>query len=144
MKQLINGWNTKEVFLLYNFLESYERGSLSSYEKDDQLFKEHPEVKNLEVLFKSISYVTKKKSSKLQDLLPSSGKNEIFLLSHGTPLLSFLYHVRNSIAHGAIEKRGNEVLVVDWCKNRPTNLSARGLISFETIRQFTDILNNIE
>ena len=140
----INGWNDKEIFLLYEFLVSYEKGRLSSYQKDDELFKEHPEIKKVDTLFCSISYSTKDKSSKLKDLFPSSGKNEIYFLSHGTPLLSFLYHLRNSIAHGEIEKKGEEAFVVDWCKNRPTNFSAKGLISFETIKKITEILNKIE
>lgn len=140
----INGWDKKEVFMLYNFLEAYERGNLSTYEKDENLFKEHPEVKDLEFLFNSVSCSFKKKAKMINDQIPATGKNQIFLLRHGTPLLSFLYHVRNSIAHGIIEKRGNEALVVDWCKKHPLNMSARGFISIDTINSFTNILNKIE
>lgn len=143
-KQTINGWNEKEVFVLYGFLEGYERGRLSSFEKDDVLFKEHPELIEFEKLFKSVLCHPKDRSSKLRNLFPSSGKNEIYVLSHGTPLLSFLYHLRNSIAHGEIQKRGEEAFVVDWCKSHPTNVSARGLISLDTIKQFTEILKSIK
>lgn len=146
MNTTINGFTDQEVFDLYAFLEAYEKlYSEQDYQKNEILFEKHPELSELENAYKNINYSSKDNSSLIEKVILPNDSEQMYGLRHGSPLLSFLYHLRNSIAHTIIKKEGERIYIEDKTKNRPRRLSAKGYIqSLDIVKSFTNILNRIK
>lgn len=142
-ERLINGFTDKEVFELNAFLEAYERlYDEQDYQKNETLFTKHPELADLDKSFSSINYSGKDNSSQIVNETLSEDIQQIYGIRHGSPLLSFLYHPRNSIAHANIRKDGTRLYLEDKTKSRPRKLTAKGYIqSIEIVKTITNILN---
>ena len=143
MEQSINGFSPQEVFQLYSFVEAYETAGVKSYKTQRSLFKEHREFKYLLLVFKNvICHYSKSEEMKSIDI--KSMDEEIqFNKNQKGQLLLLLSHLRNSIAHACAIKNGTKVLITDFKVRCPTDFSARGQISLETIKDFTHILRRI-
>lgn len=147
MKQsTINGFDEKSLFLLYDYLVAYEHSGIEQYKSTKELLKEHPELSDLEQVFKTI----KSHKSNTQEMCAiniASLTNEIYLtINKGSHLLSFLAHLRNSIAHGRVSECKGKILVKDFAnpKYNPVDFTARGCINYEVVVKITEILKRIE
>ena len=142
----IKGFDEKQIFLLYDYLVAYEESGIEQYGSTRSLLKEHPELSDLEQAFKTI----KSHKSNTQEMCTidrGSLTNEIyFTINKGNHLLSFLAHLRNSIAHGRVTECNGCVLVVDFAnpKYNPVDFTARGCVDFEIIIKMAEILKKIE
>ena len=142
----INGFREPQIFQLYDFLVAYEDSGIRKYKSTKKMLEEHPELFELN---EQIKYVECKKSDaiEMKDIDFKQFHNKIYFTKcKGNNLLSFLAHLRNTIAHGcAVEHNGN-VLITNFANPiyRPIDFSARGCIDFSVIRNFTDILKKIE
>lgn len=143
MKQCINGFNPEEIFQLYAFVEAYETAGIKSYATQTRLFKEHPELQELQLVMKKVKcHYSNSKQMKSLDI--KAMDEEIYYTEYQIGhLLSLLYHLRNSIAHACAVKHESKVLITDFKVRRPVDFSARGRISLETIIEFTDILRKV-
>lgn len=144
-KNKINGFNEKQIFQLYAYLVAYEESGVEKYKSTKAMLEEHPELSELERIVNKVIRHTVK-PVELCNINFKSLHNEIYQTnSKGNQLLSFLAHLRNSIAHGnAVEYQGN-VLVTDFepLKYNPINFTARGCIDLYIIFEVAEILKNI-
>ena len=147
MKKLISGLSPEDTFCLYAFVKAYENIRIEDYPKDDDLFAKYPKLEKLNNDFLAISFCGKD-NSKAIELLDINGlkDNQMYGLRHGSPLRSFLYHLRNSIAHAYISKRedNDRIIVRDKSKDKWHKLTAIGILSsIDIINIFTNTLNLI-
>ena len=73
--------------------------------------------------------------------------NEVFQsINKNNHLLSFLSHLRNSIAHGYIGGGDGYIHIIDFAnpRSRPVDFTSRGRVEIGIINQFTNILNGID
>lgn len=144
-KNKINGFNENQIFQLYAYLVAYEESGIEKYESTKALLNEHPE---LAIIGQTAKPVICHKSSN-QDMKEIDFKvltNEIYLTKNkGNLLLSFLAHLRNSIAHGNIEDHEGRVWVTDYANPQynPVDFTARGCIDFDVINSITKALKQI-
>lgn len=141
-KKIFQGFDVKELLDLFTFLLIYEK-HLSGFKKDKTMYKSYPfmedvfnkfnkaiknEIKgqnqlnnyNMEELNKHIYYTSSNKSNK----------------NH-----SVLRHLRNTIAHGLIEKDEKYILIRDFWKKKP---SAVGRLKINKVMTLINsIVNNI-
>lgn len=146
MKQnKINGFDESQVFQLYAYLVAYEESGIEKYESTKALLNEHPELANIGQAAKPIT-CHKSSNQEMNEFDFKELTNEIYLTKNkGNLLLSFLAHLRNSIAHGnAVEHQGR-VLVTDFAnpKYNPIDFTARGCIDFDVINSITKTLKQI-
>lgn len=141
----INGFKQNEIFMLYEYLVAYEDSGIENYNRNKALFKEHPELTGLANTIKSVT-CHKSNAQEMKEIDFKELLNEIYFTKNkGSNLLSFLSHLRNSIAHGAMVEHKGNVLITDFAnpKYRPTDFTARGCVEKDIIIEFTKILNNI-
>ena len=70
--------------------------------------------------------------------------NEIYLtINKGNLLLSFLTHLRNSIAHGNAVAHEDLILISDKNPSKSLGFTARGRMKFALINEITSILKDI-
>lgn len=139
----ICGFNTAEVFKLYAFVDAYEWSDIKQLKSEKELLRVHPELKGLKECMKNLTF-TESNSEDLERVDISRLHNEIHCIKHGTQLLSFLYHLRNAIAHACVDKQDGMIQVTTFCKNRPTDFSSRGRISLDVVELFTNELKKVE
>ncbi|MBR1902572.1 MAG: hypothetical protein IJ826_06320 [Bacteroidaceae bacterium] len=146
MKQSnINGFNESQIFQLYAYVVAYEDSGIVRYESTKAMLKEHPELSEVEKVVRMVR-LRNAKYETMKDVDFKTLQNEVYhTKSKGNMLLSFLAHLRNSIAHGgAVEYQGS-VLITDFepPKYHPVYFTARGCVTFSTINDITKILKNI-
>ena len=108
MANLVNGFDSHEVFQLYSFLCVYENylNKIRNNTDFEKVFQKHEELnKHLELL--NICVVSK-------DIIWGVGsvslKDSIYMTSAGKcKSMALMYHIRNSIAHGQIRKNENKI-----------------------------------
>ena len=118
---IINGLTKDDIVLLYKYVNIYEKHikELTTNEKIDV------QIKQLYVLTKP--FIFKTCSQNEVGNLTKKTENEVyFVKSASNKSLSFLYHLRNSIAHCLIEKEGTRYKFAD--KNRSKELTMIGTI----------------
>lgn len=146
MKQKnINGFEENQIFQLYAFLVAYEESGIEKYKSTKSLLNDHPELVDIEKVAKPvIRHGASNQKMKVIDFKVLT--NEVYLTKDkGNLLLSFLAHLRNSIAHGNAVERQGRVLVTDYAnpKYNPINFTARGCIDFDVINSITKVLKQI-
>lgn len=139
----ICGFNPTEIFKLYAFVDAYEWSDIKQLKNENELLRIHPELNGLKECMKGITF-KKSDSESLERLDISALHNEMQGIKHGSQLLSFLYHLRNAIAHACVNKQDGMIQVTTFCKNRPTDFSSRGRISLDVIDLFTNELKKVE
>jgi len=146
MKQnKINGFEESQVFQLYAYLVAYEESGIEKYESTKALINEHPELANIGQAAKPV-ICHKSINQKMKEIDFKVLTNEIYLTKNkGNLLLSFLAHLRNSIAHGNTVEHQGRVLVTDFVnpKYNPIDFTARGCIDFDVINRITKTLMQI-
>ena len=146
MKQYkINGFNEKQIFQLYAYLVAYEEDGIEKYKSTKAMLEEHPELSKIDKIVKPVirHHV---KSEELTNINFKELHNEVYQTNNkGNLLLSFLAHLRNSIAHGDAVEYQENVLITDFepLKYHPINFTARGCIEFDIITKITEILKKI-
>lgn len=146
MKQSkINGLCEEQVFQLYAYLVAYEESGIEAYKSTKALLKDHPELSKIEEIVKPVIR-HKTVSENLTSIDFKALHNEIYLTCNKKNLLlSFLAHLRNSIAHGnAVEHQGN-ILITDfeYYKIPTASFTARGCIEPDIINEITKVLKAI-
>lgn len=139
----ICGFNPTEVFKLYAFVDAYEWCDIKQLKSENNLLRVHPELSGLKRCMERITF-KKSNSENLERLNISVLHNEIHCIKHGSQLLSFLYHLRNAIAHACVSKQDGMVQFTTFCKNRPTDFSSRGRISLDIVELFTEELKKVK
>ena len=146
MKQnKINGFEESQVFQLYAYLVAYEESGIEKYKTTRALLNEHPELANIEQAAKPVIR-HKACNQEMIDINFKQLTNEIYLTKNkGNLLLSFLAHLRNSIAHGNTVEHQGRVLVTDFAnpKDNPVDFTARGCIDSDVINSITKTLKQI-
>lgn len=147
MKQeKINKFDETQVFQLYAYLVAYEDSGIEQYKSTKAMLSEHPELFDLRKVGESVKY-HKAKAQEMKGLDFKSLTNEIYQTKNKqNNILSFLAHLRNSIAHGSAVEHDGKVLITDFDnpKYHPIDFTARGCVEFVIINQITTILNKIE
>lgn len=141
----INGFEEKQIFLLYDFLVACEESGITTFTSTKALLKEHPELSDLDEAMKAVK-CHKSNAQEMNGVNYKSLSNEIYFTKRKNNLLSFLAHLRNSIAHGCAIEYDGKILVTDFEPSRyhPVNFTARGCVDFEIIKNMTEILKRIE
>lgn len=143
MKNSIHGFSSDEVMDLYHYLCIYEK-ELAKIESQVNLINKYPKLKDIEQLMAGIvcNFCTKE-SLKVIGLVPMD--NLISMTkSRSSKSLSFLNHLRNSIAHGQIEKDGNFIYLLDYGYDKDNSkvFSARGMIKSSSLFKIVKLINN--
>lgn len=127
---IVNGLTKDDIVLLYRYVNAYEK-HLKDLNNNSTIKTQEEQLSRLK---KSFVYQIRKQKE-LENNLQLDLKNQVyFTQSKGNKTLSFLFHLRNSIAHCLIEKMGKQYKLTD--KNRNKKLSMVGSID-------CDILENI-
>ena len=141
----INGFEDIQVFQLYAYLVAYEESGIEKYKSTKALLNEHPELSNIDQAAKPVIR-HRANNQKMKAIDFKVLTNEIYLTKNkDNLLLSFLAHLRNSIAHGNTVEHEGRVLVTDFAspKYYPVVFTARGCIDFDVINSITKTLKQI-
>ena len=145
-KERINKFDKDQIFQLYAYLVAYEEGGFSKYKSTKVLLEEHPELTGIQKIERLVNY-KKATDSEMKVAEFHAFNNKILMTkSKGNLLLSFLAHLRNSIAHGNSVEYTGKILITDFAnpRYRPTDFTARGCIDFSVIQGITNILKRID
>ncbi|MBQ8051217.1 MAG: hypothetical protein IJ197_06540 [Bacteroidaceae bacterium] len=137
------GFEAPEVLKLYAFVDAYEWSDIRQLKNETELFRVHPELMGLKECMDKVSF-HKSNAEEMNRLDVNNLQNEIYGSKHGSLLLSFLYHLRNAIAHACVEKKGEMVQVTTFFRKCPVAFSARGRIELSIIEQFTNELKMVK
>lgn len=147
MKQnSINGFTEHQIFQLYAYIVAYEDGGIQNYKSTKVLLEDHPELNEIIQTYNWVSY----KKATLPEIKNADFKNfenKILMTKcKNNLLLSFLAHLRNSIAHGNAVEFNGKVLITNFANPRfcPTCITARGSIELPVFIKLTKILNKIK
>ena len=142
MEKIIHGFDANEVVELYHYLCIYESELklIVSKEAFVNSFYNHKELEQL-IAGIVLNYCTKE-SLKVIGLVPV--ENLVSMTKcRNTKTLSFLHHLRNSIAHGQIEKDGDYIHLIDYgYENNEKVYSARGKIKSNVIFEIVQLSEN--
>ena len=145
-QEKINKFDETQVFQLYAYLVAYEDSGIEKYKSTKAMLSEHPELSDLGEVGESVK-CHKSNAQEMKELNFKSLTNEIYQTKNKqNNVLSFLAHLRNSIAHGSAVEHDGKVLITDFehHKYNPTDFTARGCVEFAIINKITKILNVIE
>ncbi len=114
------GFEPEEIIILYKYICWYK--SISKISTDKKLYKQYPWTKSfwIDTSIKKYNFKIEKSSKMPKKAIEQRSNTMVYTKSVGTKLLSFLRHLRNSIAHGNIEARGkgnNVVTICDYYSN---------------------------
>lgn len=139
----INGFTEIEVVNLYRFIYLYEKGGIDNYNTLKEVYNNHPALEDtlpscLNKLKLHISCL-----DKIQNVDLDTYNNEIIFTKNKNrnKVQSFLAHLRNSIAHGLIYKKGKLVYIIDYSIIKPTSFSTRGTMDYDIFIELIGIIN---
>ena len=100
----INGFTKDEVKDLYRFICMYEKGGFGFFYALEDVYRCHPQLVHILPLFLGNLELSKTGLREIQKVDLSTFKNKICFTKskNKDKVLSFLSHLRNSIAHGLI------------------------------------------
>jgi len=131
MKDSINGFSCEEVMVLYQFLDYYEK-KISQLKNNKSL-----DVSGFNKLVKEGSILLVKVKS-TGDFKNVTANTVVLTIQKKNQLLSFLAHLRNSIAHAYISKAvDGRYCLADYYHSK---INMQGFVSKETIES---IINQI-
>ena len=143
----IKGFCPKEIFDLYRYLCIYEC-DLGCIEKQEDLWKQHPDLKELEDLMLTLNcnYCTQEY---LKNCFFAPVNDWLSMTKcRNSKILSLLRHLRNSIAHGQIEQEEGYVHLFDYAyekdhisEKRNKIFSAMGRIKSSILFELIHIIN---
>ena len=145
--KMINGFNEDKLFILYAYLCRYEH-KIKGINTLKELTSMDPNLHKLESLISSFScHIVKRESMPAMGLLALP---DILYMtnSKNSKVLSFLTHIRNSIAHGQIMKEKDYIHIIDYSENKNTKekiYTARGKVEIPKIEAILDlVIENVE
>ena len=145
MGNKFRGFSNSEIVELYKYLCIYE-GVIKNIGSQKELMTTYPNLKELEILRSSFA-CSKCTRNYLSSVGILSLNNLVSMTSsRSSILLSFLNHLRNSIAHGLIEREGGYVHFSDYLlDNKIKRFSANGKIkSSVTFKIIQIIIDNVD
>lgn len=119
-KEYFRGFEPDEIIILYKYICWYE--SISKIKSDGKLYSLYPWTNYYWIVFssKKFNFKTEKSGNMPKGAVKQKNNTLVYTKCVNTKLLSFLRHLRNSIAHGNIEARGkgnNVVTINDYYSN---------------------------
>ena len=148
MKKQLKGFCEQEVFDLYKYLCVYEN-KINNLKSSTEIYNQYPQLKGLEDIMNlfTINYANDEAMQVLGIFIPQG-----FVYCTNTKsskVYNLLYHLRNSIAHGQIEKENEQVLLIDYkfAKDRSSKrlrkvFSGRGNLDSSIVFKIIEIINN--
>lgn len=139
MKQVkINGFDSTEIFLLYAYIDAYECMDLKHI-TEESLFKQYPHIQKLKNYIK-ICGCAEKTKEELKRVDIDSLEKGFFYTPRNSLLLGLLYHLRNSISHAKITKKGDVVTIFDYSANESPQCTTKGKMSYQILSQIIEII----
>lgn len=142
MTNTINGFSPNEVVELYHYLCVYV-SKLEHLGSQDQFEKHYPKLKGIKKVMSSFvcNYCTIE-SLKTVGIVPM--ENLVSMTKCRTSkTLSFLHHLRNSIAHSQLKKEGEFVEIIDYKLEKGNKVfSASGKVHTITLFEILSFVNN--
>ena len=144
MEGLLRGFNQQEVFDMYKYLCIYEN-KISILKNLAEVYHQYPQLKDLEVIMTkfTINYANDETMQALGVFIPHG-----FVYCTNTrssKVYNFLYHLRNSIAHGQIQKDNGQVSLIDYklINKKKKIFSGRGNLESSIIFNIIKLINNV-
>lgn len=148
MKKQLKGFSEQEVFELYKYLCVYEN-KINILRCSTKIYNQYPQLKEIEDIMNMFTmYYSNDEAMQVLGIFVPKG----FVYCTNTKsskVYNLLYHLRNSIAHGQIEKDNNQVLLIDYkfaidksCKKFKKIFSGRGSLDSSIIFKIIEIINN--
>ena len=141
-KMDINGFINDEVFILYKFVEIYERLKFGYFKTETEMLERYPQMNNIKDKIKKYKF-EEKEIEEIKAINIDSIKNEFYFTRHISLTLGFLYHLRNSICHAKIIKEANYVKLFDYSAGGNPQCNAKGYFKYEIIVELTSELNKV-
>lgn len=149
MNEKLKGFDEQEVFKLYNFLCVYEN-KISILKNTTEIYNRYPQLKSLDTYVNQFT-INYAKDEAMQILGVYVPKGFLYCTNaRSSKLYNFLYHLRNSIAHGQIEKDNSQVFLIDYkfVKNktdagRRKIFSGRGNLEDTIVFDIIEQINNV-
>jgi len=141
MVEDIHGFCPNEVVDLYRFFCVYVK-NLEHIGSQENFEKLCPELKKVEILMSDfVCNYCSRESLKIIGIVPVENLVSMTKCRSSKPL-SFLHHLRNSIAHGQIEQENGYVHLIDYgLENGNKVFSSRGKIKSSTLFGIINIIN---
>lgn len=146
MSKSLKGFTEAEVFDLYKYLCIYEN-KIRILKNLTEVYRKYPKLKDLECIMNQfvLNYAT-------DDMMHAVGlfvpKGVVYCTNtKSSKAFNFLYHLRNSIAHGQIEKDNQYVLLIDYKLEKSKGgkrekvYSGRGNLNSSVVFQIVKIIN---
>ena len=148
MKKQLKGFSEQEVYDLYKYLCIYEN-KIKILKTSTEIYKQYPQLNIIEETLNlfTINYSNDEAMQILGIFVP---KGFVYCTNtKSSKLYNLLYHLRNSIAHGQIEKENEQVLLIDYkfAKDRSSKrlrkvFSGRGNLDSSIVFKIIEIINN--
>lgn len=116
----------------------YGYAKISKANSNADLDKKYPTLRSAVTKIIPNSMISIEKISKLKKYKNMNLSNEIIYCTGKSKVISFLRHLRNSIAHGYLREKGNYFILEDWDDSKKTNLTAKGRF---TQKRIENVLN---
>lgn len=148
MKIQLKGFSEQEVFDLYKYLCVYEN-KINILKNSTEIYNQYPQLKKIEEIMNqfTMNYSNDEAMQVFGSFVP---KGFVYCTNtKSSKVYNFLYHLRNSIAHGQIEKDIDNVLLIDYkfAKDRGSKkskkiFSGRGNLDSSIVFKIIGIINN--
>ena len=148
MKKQLKGFSEQEVYNLYKYLCIYEN-KIKILKTSTEIYKQYPQLNIIEETLNlfTINYSNDEAMQILGIFVP---KGFVYCTNtKSSKVYNLLYHLRNSIAHGQIEKENEQVLLIDYkfAKDRSSKrlrkvFSGRGNLDSSIVFKIIEIINN--
>jgi len=148
MKKQLKGFSEQEVYDLYKYLCIYEN-KIKILKTSTEIYKQYPQLNIIEETLNlfTINYSNDEAMQILGIFVP---KGFVYCTNtKSSKVYNLLYHLRNSIAHGQIEKENEQVLLIDYkfAKDRSSKrlrkvFSGRGNLDSSIVFKIIEIINN--
>ena len=142
-EELLNGFSSSDVFRLYKFLCIYE-SKLVKLKKSESLFAAFPQLEDaMKGFIKRFTYNQVQKDDMQAEELEIPVGVFYCTKSKSQPV-GLLYHIRNSIAHGQIERNEQIINLVDYDFDENTKsrfFSGRGVFDSGLFFEIIDFVN---
>ena len=148
MKKQLKGFSEQEVYDLYKYLCIYEN-KIKILKTSTEIYKQYPQLNIIEETLNlfTINYSNDEAMQILGIFVP---KGFVYCTNtKSSKVYNLLYHLRNSIAHGQIEKENEQVLLIDYkfAKDRSSKrlrkvFSGRGNLDSSIVFKMIEIINN--
>ena len=137
---VFKGFSGNEILMMFRFISLYDQ--YVNYHTKKSLLDEYPNMADWNEIINKNCYQSHSTISKLNDQMPFQDDLIHIVNNQGCLLLSFLYHFRNAIAHGQVEKEGEVIRLFDKPKHNSQLFTATGQISSDVFFRFIQLTIN--